>query len=105
MVNSFLVRERDRKRLRELMSVVLIILPLAVALLATIWIHLEVLGVGYRIDDHEDRLHVLSRGERQLRLEAAYLTSPERIERLAIEELGMKAPTLDGLLFAEELEP
>lgn len=105
VVNSFLVRERDRKRLRELMSVVLIILPLAVALLATIWIHLEVLGVGYRIDALEDRLDLVSRGEQQLRLEAAYLASPDRIERLAIEELGMRAPSLDSLVFAEELEP
>jgi hypothetical protein len=61
--------------------------------------------VGYRIDALEDRLDRLSRGERQSRLEAAYLTTPERIERLAIEEIGMKAPTLDELIFAEELEP
>jgi len=87
------------------MGVLLIILPLAAALLTTIWIHLEVLGVGYRIDGLEDRLDRLSREERQLRLDAAYLTSPERVERLAIEDLGMMAPTLDELVFAEELEP
>lgn len=104
-VNSFLVRERDRRRLRELLSGVLVVLPLALALLGTIWTHLEVLRVGYRIDQLEDHLDVVTQEERRLRLEAAYLASPERVERRATEELGMRPPRLEEMIFAEELAP
>ncbi len=103
VVNSYLVRERDRRRLRELALVLLVVVCLGGGLLAYTWIHLEVTRTGYRIDRLERDLAESSRQERQLRLEAAYLASPSQIERRARQELGMQAPALEQVVFWEEL--
>ena len=49
VVNSYLVRERDRRRLRELGLVLLLVLTLGGGLLGYTWIHLEVLRTGFRV--------------------------------------------------------
>lgn len=103
VANSYLVRERDRRRLRELGLVLLALLPFGLALGAYTWVELEVVRTGYRIDALERRLHSLSQSERQLRLEASYLGSPERIGRRAAAELEMAPPRLEQMVFAEEL--
>ncbi len=103
VVNAYLVRERDRRRVRELLGIVLALAPLGAALLIYTWVHLEVLGAGYRVEELERRLHALHQSERRLRLEASYLAAPERIERRALDELGMVEPTLEQVVFASEI--
>jgi cell division protein FtsL len=103
VVNTYLVRERDRRRQRELAVVLLSVLCLGGGLLAYTWIHLEVLRTGYRIDALERELTELTQTERQLRLEAAYLASPSRIEQRAVRELTMQSPALQQMVFWEEL--
>lgn len=98
--NRYLVRQRDRRRLRELLRVALAIVVVGVALLGYTWLHLESLGGGYRVEGLEQRLHELERRERHLRLEEAYLSSPQRVETRASKQLGMKPPELGQLLFA-----
>jgi cell division protein FtsL len=105
VANEYLVRERDRRRLRDLLKVVLVLTPIALALTGFTWIHLQVLDAGYRIDRLEHTLHDLERQESRLRLEAAYLSNPERIERRAREELGMRPPTVDQLVFVRGALP
>ncbi len=100
--NFFLVRERDRRRRRELVLVVFGLLPLAAALLGFTWIHLEVRQIGYHIEQLERRVVELRNLERRLDLETSYLSSPERIESEASELLGMVWPTLDDMIFVEE---
>ena len=102
VVNTYLVRERDRRLARELAAVVLVVLLLGGGLLADTWIHLEALRTGYRIDSLERQLRELSQVERQLRLEAAYLAGPQRIEQRAVQELGMRQPGLEQMIFWEE---
>ncbi|HUP43472.1 MAG TPA: hypothetical protein VM599_09700 [Thermoanaerobaculia bacterium] len=99
VANEYLVRERDRRRLRELVHVVLVLAPVALALTAFTWTHLQVLDAGYRIAELEGRRHELDRRESRLRLEAAYLASPALIERRARAELAMRPPALDELVF------
>lgn len=99
--NEYLVRERDRRRLRELALVLLVLAPVALSLSAFTWIHLQVLDAGYDIAGLEARLHELEREESRLRLEAAYLAGPGLIERRATEELGLRPPELDQLVFLE----
>ncbi len=101
VVNAYLVRERDRKRFRELMLVALLVLPLGLGLLADIWIHMRVIQTGYRLQQLERTLRELERTERRLRLEASYLASPQRVENLAFDQLGMTEPTPEQLLFVE----
>lgn len=103
VVNTYLVRERDRRRQRELAVVLLSVLCLGGGLLAYTWIHLEVLRTGYRIDALERELTELTQTERQLRLEAAYLASPSRVEQRAASELAMQSPALEQMVFWEEL--
>ncbi len=104
VANEYLVRERDRRRLRDLVKVLLVLAPAALALGAFTWVHLQVLDSGYRIEDLELELHELGRDESRLRLEAAYLASPEVIEDRATRELGMRPPDLGQLVFEEDLE-
>ena len=49
VVNAYLVRQRDRRRLRELLLVLALALPLAGSVLCYTWIHLQVLGAGYQL--------------------------------------------------------
>ncbi len=103
VVNAYLVRERDRRRLRELAYVLLAVFPLGLGLLIYTWLQLETLRVGYRIEALERRVHQLQQVERQLRLESAYLASPQQLADRAAGELGLAAPRLDQVLFLEEL--
>ena len=103
VVNTYLVRERDRRRQRELGVVLFAALCLGGGLLVYTWIHLEVLRTGYRIDALERRSTELTQRERQLRLEASYLASPSQVERRAVRELKMQPPALEQVVFWEEL--
>jgi len=103
VANSYLVRERDRKRLRELALVLLVVAGLGVGLLSYTWIHLEVLSAGYRIDALEKQLRQETRTERELSLQAAYLASPQLIEDRARRELGLEPPSLERVIFWQEL--
>ncbi len=103
VANAYLVRERDRKRFRELGLVLVAVGALGVCLLSYTWIHLEVLSTGYKIDKLETQLRELTRTERQLSLEAAYLASPQMIEERARRDLGLEPPALDRVIFWEEL--
>jgi cell division protein FtsL len=103
--NRYLVRERDRRRLRELVRLGVAIVVVGSALIGYTWLHMELLASGYRIEGLEQRLHELRRRERHLRLEEAHLASPERVERWATEELGMRPPELPQLVFVTEGGP
>lgn len=97
--NEYLVRERDRRRVRDLLRVLLLVAPLGLALLAYTWVHLERLDTAFRVRGLERELHGLERQKRQLRLEAAYLSSPRRVERWAEKELDLAPPRPDQLVF------
>ena len=103
VVNAYLVRQRDRKRLRELAAVIAAVVPVGVALIAYTWLQLETLRVGYRIEKLERRTHELAQIERQLRLEAAHLAHPERLARRAHDELGLQPPSVEQVIFLEEI--
>jgi cell division protein FtsL len=103
VVNAYLVRQRDRRRWRELFAVVAIVVPVGIALLSYTWLQLETLRIGYRIERLERESHRLAQVERQLRLEAAHLTHPERLARRAAEELGLAPPQVEQVIFLEEI--
>lgn len=103
VVNDYLVRDRDRRRTRELLQIVVVALPVLAVLLAAIWLHSEVLATGYHTHSLQRELEALNQLERRLELEVAYLTSPQRVERLAAERLGLTVPTAEQIVFVEEL--
>lgn len=101
--NTTLVRDRDRRRLRELLLAPLLLAPLLAALLAPVWLRNEVLASGYRTHALEVELERLQERQRRLELEVAYLSSPARVEEVARRELGMIEPGLEKIVFAREL--
>lgn len=105
VVNTYLVRERDRRRWRDLGVLTLMVLPLGLGLLAYTWIHLEVLRAGARIEQQEQRLQDLNQSELRFELEAARLTSPARVAEEAQRRLGMRKAELEQLVFVEPVAP
>lgn len=103
VVNAYLVRERDRRFGREVVRFLLVVGPVAAALVVCTWVHMEVSRTGYRIGAIERELDRLVQEERRLRLEASYLADPARLETRAQEELGMSVPALEQMVFASEL--
>ena len=101
--NFLLVRERDRRRIRELRLLAFAVLPAAIALLAYTWVQTEIVRSGYRVRALERRLEEMAKTERQLKLESSWLESLERVETAAGEELGMQFPTLEQMVFVERV--
>lgn len=103
--NTYLVRQLDRRRLRELLGVFGIVCLVGGGLLAYTWVHIEIMRTGYRINDLEHSLGRLQEEERRYRLEASYLAHPHQLEERSGHELGMVAPELDQTVFFHELVP
>ncbi|HEX2163916.1 MAG TPA: hypothetical protein VHM02_08205 [Thermoanaerobaculia bacterium] len=87
--NAWLVRERDRRRFRELALVLLAVGSVVLALLAYIWLNVRVLDAAYRIDELEGTLRDLERRRAVLALEEARATALPVVEARAAAELGM----------------
>ena len=100
--NAFLVRQRDRRRLRELLSVGVAVLLVGGGLLAYTSIHVEILRRGYRIDDLERELYRLELEGRYRELAITRETRLQRIEERARKELGMGMPSLEQTVFFGE---
>ncbi len=101
--NAYLVRQRDRRLVREFASLLVAVLVLGGGLLGYTWMHIEILRTGYRVDNLEKGLHGLLETERRLKLEVSHLSHTEEIRRRAGKELGMALPTLEQTLFLEEI--
>jgi len=58
-----------------------------------VWCRIQVVNLGYLLsEDH--RIHTgLLNDNKKLDLELARLKAPERVEHIAIEQLGLKRPT------------
>lgn len=101
--NSWLVRQRDRRRRREQLRVLLYLLPLAAALVGYTWLHVRVLDVGYEIGGLERRLVELDRRRGELALEVAQRSSLPAVEGRAAEELGLVDQDAGRTIFWGEL--
>lgn len=102
--NSYLVRQQDRRRRRELALVLLAFVPVACGMLGYVWLNLQLVHLGYEVHRLERVLELEERRERELRVEAAYLSSPERVRAEAAQKLGMVQADLDRLVFFEEMQ-
>jgi cell division protein FtsL len=103
--NNPIVREIDKTRQRELWRSVAIGVCLVSVVLFSAWQHFELLRHGYEIaemkQDHARELEL----NRHLRLEVETLRSPRRIERIAIEQLNLVAPTPAEAQVIERITP
>jgi len=90
--NNPIVREIDHARHRELWRSVLVFGFLVVVVLFSAFQHFELLRNGYRLERLQQERAAEAEVNRHLRLEIETLRSPGRVERLAVERLGMVAP-------------
>ncbi len=71
----------------------LILLTLIGQLLFYTWCRVQCVQIGYEIANETDRHQQLNALQNSLRIEMARLTSPERIAKIATDELGLKTPS------------
>lgn len=70
----------------------------AVICLFFVWSRIQVFQLQYEISALETRVRAADQESLQLRLEAASLSKPSRIERIARTELGLRTPTADQII-------
>jgi len=80
------------QRPRLLPTLLFVAAVLAVCLFI-VWSRLQVVSFDYDIASLESSLRDLQHETQQLKLEAASLSRPDRVERLARKELGLRFPS------------
>ena len=103
--NNPIVREIDRERHRDMWRSVAVGVFLVAVILFSAWQHFELLRHGYRIEQMQKEREAQEEINRHLRLEIETLRSPARIERLAIDRLGLVAPAADEASVIERVTP
>ncbi len=103
--NNPIVREVDKVRQRELWRSAAVGVFLVFVLLFSAWQHFELLQLGYRIEQmQQERARALVIN-RHLKLEIETLKAPDRIERIATEQLDLVAPGSDEAIVIERVVP
>jgi cell division protein FtsL len=77
--------------------VVVALLIVACLLLYVGW-KVQIVKLGYQIEVLEHEKHGLERANRSLLIEASSLSSPARIEEIAIKRLGMVRPPKENIV-------
>jgi cell division protein FtsL len=96
-IGSFVFERSKRGNLRRLFMTLLII----AGLLLYVGGKVKIMRLGYQIDALEREKREMERENRSLRIEASSLTSPARIEELAIKRLGMIRPSEDQIVIVK----
>lgn len=91
-INGFALQ---RPRLFPLIAFVVVLMVVA---LFFVWSRLEVVNLEYDISTYEIRLRALQQESRQLKLEAASLRNPARIEQMARTKLGLRLPAPEQVI-------
>lgn len=82
----------------NLLPVLGFIALLLMASLFFVWSRVQVTSLEYEISQLESTLRETRQETSNLRLEAASLRNPERIERVARKELGLRLPTAEQVI-------
>ena len=103
--NNPIVREMDETRQRELWKSVGVAGFLVLAFLFSAWQHFELLRHGYRLEQMQRERATEDEINRHLRLEIETLRSPQRIEKLATQRMGMVTPAEGDAIVLERVTP
>ena len=93
-IGSFVFERGKRGSLRRVMVVLVIV----AALLLYVGGKVKIVQLGYQIEALEKEKSDLERENRALRIEAASLSSPARIEEIALKRLGMVRIAKENLI-------
>ena len=103
--NSPIVREVDKARQRELWRSAAVGVFLVFVLLFSAWQHFELLQLGYRIEQKQQERTREMEINRHLKLEIETLQAPDRVERIATEQLDLVTPASDEAIVIERVVP
>lgn len=92
IINNNVIREADPKGHRDYIIVTALAAMFLFGLFAYGWQHYQWIQYGYRIEEAQKKMQRLSEIGRQLRLERASLSNPQRIDSIARKQLGMVVP-------------
>jgi len=92
IVNNNVIRQADAKSYRYYIIVTALAAMLLFGLFAYGWQHYQWIQYGYRIEEAQRKKEQLAEIGRQLRLERASLSNPQRIDSIARKQLGMVVP-------------
>ena len=101
--NNPIVREVDERRQRELWQSIGIGGMLVLVLMFTAWKHFELLRHGYRLEQMQRERATEDEINRHLKLEIETLRAPQRIEKLATQQMGMVAPAAGDAMVLERV--
>ena len=100
--NVYLVRERDRRRTRELVAFALAAVPPAVVLFLAIWANLETVRLGYQLATLARMRETLLERRHLLEMDRAQAVALARVEPIARGTLGLVPPTLDQVILVKD---
>jgi cell division protein FtsL len=93
-IGSFIFERSKRGSLRRVLIVLLIISGLILYVGGKV----KIVRLGYQLEALERERRELERANRSLRIESSSLSSPARIEEIAIKRLGMIHPPKENLV-------
>jgi cell division protein FtsL len=87
----------ERSRRGSVRTVIIVLSVIAVLILYVAG-KVSIVRLGYRIEGLEREKKELERANRSLRIEASSLSSPARIEDIAVKRLGMIRPPKENIV-------
>jgi cell division protein FtsL len=96
-IGSFVFEQSRRGSFRR----VLIALLIVTSLILYVGSKVKIVRLGYQIETLEREKRDLERSNRALLIEASSLSSPARIEELAIKRLGMVRPAKENVVIVK----
>jgi cell division protein FtsL len=91
-------RRRFRMTKRQIFMVLVILFISMGSGIGYVWSNFERTQIGYSLSQLQKEELRLREVNRKLRLELATLKSPQHLERLAVEKLGLKKPSVEQIL-------
>jgi cell division protein FtsL len=96
---SFPAGSRVKEVNRNLIFVALVVALVFIGCsLFYVWSHHQIIALGYETSQFTQEEQELLQANKKLRLELAALKSPGRIERMALQELGLVSPQREQLI-------
>jgi cell division protein FtsL len=89
--NSRLVKAEDPVRRREMRIFTMAMTMFFALTMIYVWQHLSAIEVGYKVESQKQQVEQLREKNRQLELQDAQLSDPNRLDRLA-RQLGLDIP-------------
>jgi len=96
-IGTFVFERSRQASLRRALTVLLIVTTLILYVGGKV----KIVRLGYQIESLEREKQDLERANRSLLIEASSLTSPARIEEIALKRLGMVRPPKENIVIVK----